>query len=239
MGKKRLVNVNLKKKNIIVSYQQVLATSGIMTATSFALSFGGNPLHCNCELLWLRRLNREDDLETCASPQHLSGRYFWSIPEEEFLCEPPLITRFSHEMRVLEGQRVALRYPLCMDMHKKKNNTTTCKSVTLNKILSLSYSSLTYTQTQPCTHCFIPCSCVLCLQATQGCEMPYCSMEHKTGTSCKKFYGEQNQIKTTTGLRDNDYLICIYIGHTLPIMIDVMFSNIMMKFGKKGGRGNQ
>ncbi|KAM3595158.1 uncharacterized protein V6R79_019087 [Siganus canaliculatus] len=88
---------------------QVLATSGIMTSSSFALSFGGNPLHCNCELLWLRRLNREDDLETCASPQHLSGRYFWSIPEEEFLCEPPLITRHSHEMRVLEGQRVALR----------------------------------------------------------------------------------------------------------------------------------
>ncbi|XP_028251096.1 leucine-rich repeat and fibronectin type-III domain-containing protein 5 [Parambassis ranga] len=88
---------------------QVLATSGILTSTSFALSFGGNPLHCNCELLWLRRLNREDDLETCATPQHLSGRYFWSIPEEEFLCEPPLITRYSHEMRVLEGQRVALR----------------------------------------------------------------------------------------------------------------------------------
>ncbi|XP_074516810.1 leucine-rich repeat and fibronectin type-III domain-containing protein 5 isoform X2 [Sebastes fasciatus] len=87
----------------------VLATSGIMTSTSFALSFGGNPLHCNCELLWLRRLNREDDLETCASPQHLSGRYFWSVPEEEFLCEPPLITRYSHEMRVLEGQRVTLR----------------------------------------------------------------------------------------------------------------------------------
>ncbi|XP_042356651.1 LOW QUALITY PROTEIN: leucine-rich repeat and fibronectin type-III domain-containing protein 5 [Plectropomus leopardus] len=88
---------------------QVLATSGVLTSTSFALSFGGNPLHCNCELLWLRRLNREDDLETCASPQHLSGRYFWSIPEEEFLCEPPLITRYSHEMRVLEGQRVTLR----------------------------------------------------------------------------------------------------------------------------------
>ncbi|XP_067336546.1 leucine-rich repeat and fibronectin type-III domain-containing protein 5 isoform X1 [Channa argus] len=88
---------------------QVLATSGVLSSSSFALSFGGNPLHCNCELLWLRRLNREDDLETCASPQHLSGRYFWSIPEEEFLCEPPLITRYSHEMRVLEGQRVALR----------------------------------------------------------------------------------------------------------------------------------
>lgn len=88
---------------------QVLATSGILNPSSFALSFGGNPLHCNCELLWLRRLNREDDLETCATPLHLSGRYFWSIPEEEFLCEPPLITRHSHEMRVLEGQRVALK----------------------------------------------------------------------------------------------------------------------------------
>ncbi|XP_031722692.1 leucine-rich repeat and fibronectin type-III domain-containing protein 5-like [Anarrhichthys ocellatus] len=88
---------------------QVLATSGLMASFSFVLSFGGNPLHCNCELLWLRRLNREDDLETCASPQQLSGRYFWSVPEEEFLCEPPLITRYSHEMRVLEGQRVTLR----------------------------------------------------------------------------------------------------------------------------------
>ncbi|XP_022529043.2 leucine-rich repeat and fibronectin type-III domain-containing protein 5 isoform X1 [Astyanax mexicanus] len=88
---------------------QVLATSGVLNPSSFALSFGGNPLHCNCELLWLRRLSREDDLETCATPPHLSGRYFWSIPEEEFLCEPPLITRYSHEMRVLEGQRVALK----------------------------------------------------------------------------------------------------------------------------------
>ncbi|XP_062863042.1 leucine-rich repeat and fibronectin type-III domain-containing protein 5 [Trichomycterus rosablanca] len=88
---------------------QVLATSGVLTSSSFALSFGGNPLHCNCELLWLRRLSREDDLETCATPAHLSGRYFWSIQEEEFLCEPPLITRYSHEMRVLEGQRVTLK----------------------------------------------------------------------------------------------------------------------------------
>ncbi|XP_053331703.1 leucine-rich repeat and fibronectin type-III domain-containing protein 5 [Spea bombifrons] len=88
---------------------QVLATSGIISPTTFALSFGGNPLHCNCELLWLRRLLREDDLETCASPPLLSGRYFWSITEEEFLCEPPLITRYTQELRVLEGQRAVLR----------------------------------------------------------------------------------------------------------------------------------
>ncbi|KAK7907234.1 hypothetical protein WMY93_015846 [Mugilogobius chulae] len=87
----------------------VLATSGIMGPTSFALSFGGNPLRCNCELLWLRRLRREDDLETCASPQHLAGRYFWTVSEEEFLCEPPLITRHSQELRALEGQSINLR----------------------------------------------------------------------------------------------------------------------------------
>lgn len=88
---------------------QVLATSGIISPSAFALSFGGNPLHCNCELLWLRRLMREDDLETCASPPLLSGRYFWSITEEDFLCEPPLITRYTPDVEVLEGQKAVLK----------------------------------------------------------------------------------------------------------------------------------
>ncbi|XP_071234307.1 leucine-rich repeat and fibronectin type-III domain-containing protein 4-like [Salvelinus alpinus] len=74
-----------------------------------SLNFGGNPLHCNCELLWLRRLVREDDMETCATPPQLAGRYFWSIPEDEFTCEPPLITRHSHKLWVLEGQRATLK----------------------------------------------------------------------------------------------------------------------------------
>ncbi|CAB1316128.1 unnamed protein product [Coregonus sp. 'balchen'] len=78
-------------------------------STFISLSFGGNPLHCNCELLWLRRLIRSDDMETCATPVHLAGRYFWSIPEEEFTCEPPLITRHSNKLWVLEGQRATLR----------------------------------------------------------------------------------------------------------------------------------
>uniref|UniRef100_A0A8C6UI86 Leucine rich repeat and fibronectin type III domain containing 4b n=1 Tax=Neogobius melanostomus TaxID=47308 RepID=A0A8C6UI86_9GOBI len=74
-----------------------------------SLNFGGNPLHCNCELLWLRRLVRRDDMETCATPIHLAGKYFWSIPEEEFTCEPPLITRHTHKLWVLEGQRATLK----------------------------------------------------------------------------------------------------------------------------------
>ncbi|XP_038654980.1 leucine-rich repeat and fibronectin type-III domain-containing protein 2 [Scyliorhinus canicula] len=73
------------------------------------LSLGGNPLHCNCELLWLRRLSREDDMETCASPSHLKGRYFWYISEEEFVCEQPLITQHSFKVLVLEGQTATLR----------------------------------------------------------------------------------------------------------------------------------
>ncbi|XP_029352153.1 leucine-rich repeat and fibronectin type-III domain-containing protein 2 [Echeneis naucrates] len=74
-----------------------------------SLSLGGNPLHCNCEMLWLRRLERDDDLETCASPPTLKGRYFWNIKEEEFVCQPPLITQHTHRMLVLEGQTASLR----------------------------------------------------------------------------------------------------------------------------------
>ncbi|KAM8826785.1 leucine-rich repeat and fibronectin type-III domain-containing protein 2 isoform 1-T5 [Synchiropus picturatus] len=78
-------------------------------APQLSLSLGGNPLHCNCEMLWLRRLERDDDLETCASPTALKGRYFWNIKEEEFLCQPPLITQHTHRMLVLEGQTASLR----------------------------------------------------------------------------------------------------------------------------------
>ncbi|XP_061114936.1 leucine-rich repeat and fibronectin type-III domain-containing protein 2 isoform X1 [Conger conger] len=74
-----------------------------------SLSFGGNPLHCNCEVLWLRRLDREDDMETCASPPGLKGRYFWHVREDEFVCEPPLITQHTHKQLVLEGQTASLR----------------------------------------------------------------------------------------------------------------------------------
>uniref|UniRef100_A0A673AVQ4 Leucine-rich repeat and fibronectin type-III domain-containing protein 2 n=1 Tax=Sphaeramia orbicularis TaxID=375764 RepID=A0A673AVQ4_9TELE len=78
-------------------------------APQLSLSLGGNPLHCNCEMLWLRRLERDDDLETCASPPALKGRYFWNVKEEEFACQPPLITQHTHRMLVLEGQTASLR----------------------------------------------------------------------------------------------------------------------------------
>ncbi|KAG9339022.1 hypothetical protein JZ751_024425 [Albula glossodonta] len=89
------------------------AQTGVLSPTPYhpvtTLNFGGNPLHCNCELLWLRRLVRPDDMETCATPAHLAGRYFWSVPEEEFTCEPPLIARHTQTLWALEGQRATLR----------------------------------------------------------------------------------------------------------------------------------
>ncbi|XP_029922721.1 leucine-rich repeat and fibronectin type III domain-containing protein 1 isoform X1 [Myripristis murdjan] len=94
----------------LFQHAQVLSDAKGSNPSTLAVSFGGNPLHCNCELLWLRRLTREDDLETCASPEHLMDKYFWSIQEEEFICEPPLITKHhATKPYVMEGQGVTLK----------------------------------------------------------------------------------------------------------------------------------
>ncbi|NWU88232.1 LFN1L protein, partial [Onychorhynchus coronatus] len=87
----------------------VYAKSKGSPLSSLVLSFGGNPLHCNCELVWLRRLTREDDLETCASPPELMGKYFWSIREEEFVCEPPMITHRTPRLAAAEGRGASLK----------------------------------------------------------------------------------------------------------------------------------
>ncbi|ROJ25458.1 Leucine-rich repeat and fibronectin type III domain-containing protein 1 [Anabarilius grahami] len=94
----------------LFQHAQVLSDHKTSSSSKLTVSFGGNPLHCNCELLWLRRLTREDDLETCASPEHLMDKYFWSIQEEEFICEPPLITKHQvTKSYVMEGQGVTLK----------------------------------------------------------------------------------------------------------------------------------
>ncbi|XP_043941008.1 leucine-rich repeat and fibronectin type-III domain-containing protein 2 [Protopterus annectens] len=93
----------------IFARSQISFVSSTPSAPPLSLSFGGNPLHCNCELLWLRRLQRDDDMETCASPPAVKGRYFWYVREEEFICEPPLITQHTHKLLVLEGQSASLK----------------------------------------------------------------------------------------------------------------------------------
>uniref|UniRef100_A0A8C3GP71 Leucine rich repeat and fibronectin type III domain containing 1 n=1 Tax=Cairina moschata TaxID=8855 RepID=A0A8C3GP71_CAIMO len=74
-----------------------------------SLAAGGNPLHCNCELLWLRRLARPDGLESCASPPPLAGRLLWAVPEEELACRAPAIAgAAASPAAVLEGQPLRL-----------------------------------------------------------------------------------------------------------------------------------
>ncbi|XP_065511242.1 leucine-rich repeat and fibronectin type III domain-containing protein 1 [Caloenas nicobarica] len=74
-----------------------------------SLAAGGNPLHCNCELLWLRRLARPGRLESCASPAPLAGRLLWAVPEEELTCRAPAIAGAAAvPAAVLEGQPLRL-----------------------------------------------------------------------------------------------------------------------------------
>ncbi|XP_064359115.1 leucine-rich repeat and fibronectin type III domain-containing protein 1 [Dromaius novaehollandiae] len=73
-----------------------------------SLALGGNPLHCNCELLWLRR-RAPGGLETCATPARLADRPLWAVPEEDFVCQAPLITRARASAgAVLQGQAVSV-----------------------------------------------------------------------------------------------------------------------------------
>ncbi|NWS50143.1 LRFN1 protein, partial [Probosciger aterrimus] len=73
------------------------------------LAAGGNPLHCNCELLWLRRLAQPDRLESCASPPPLAGRLLWAVPEEELTCSAPAIAAAAaRPSAVIEGQPLTL-----------------------------------------------------------------------------------------------------------------------------------
>uniref|UniRef100_A0A8C3QL09 Leucine rich repeat and fibronectin type III domain containing 1 n=1 Tax=Cyanoderma ruficeps TaxID=181631 RepID=A0A8C3QL09_9PASS len=74
-----------------------------------ALAAGGNPLHCNCELLWLRRVATPGRLETCATPAPLAGRLLGAVPEEELTCRAPAVTAAAaHPAAVTEGQPLRL-----------------------------------------------------------------------------------------------------------------------------------
>ncbi|XP_064900308.1 leucine-rich repeat and fibronectin type III domain-containing protein 1-like [Columba livia] len=74
-----------------------------------SLAAGGNPLHCNCELLWLRRLAQPGRLESCATPAPLAGRLLWAVPEEELTCRAPAIAGAAAvPAAVLEGQPLRL-----------------------------------------------------------------------------------------------------------------------------------
>ena len=74
------------------------------------LALRGNPLHCNCELVWLRRWLDERDVSTnegldCHSPH---WRRFIETKEVDLLCSPPQITYISPNSSVTAGEEVML-----------------------------------------------------------------------------------------------------------------------------------
>lgn len=52
------------------------------------------------------------------------------------------------------------------------------------------------------------------------------SYNHPTCTNKQEYEKAQLSVMHMTCLKDDDSFICIYIGHTLLLMIDVMFPNM-------------
>lgn len=84
-----------------LSYNQI--TSIVESKTSIyvhdVLLLGGNPLHCDCHLQWLKyfyntrkyllkyiEVGRDKFIPKCASPQHLSGKTWDLLNSDDFLC---------------------------------------------------------------------------------------------------------------------------------------------------------
>jgi len=60
------------------------------------LRLGSNPLHCNCETMWLKEtFDRSPDTfrgaaaPSCLTPARLRGRYFGDLQTTDFRCRPP------------------------------------------------------------------------------------------------------------------------------------------------------
>ncbi len=69
----------------------------------------GNPLHCNCEMLWYRKWLESQAANTmsyqCFSPQKIS---IMEMSIEQFRCIPPNITRFQAHIEAVVGDDVHL-----------------------------------------------------------------------------------------------------------------------------------
>lgn len=74
------------------------------------LSIAGNPLHCNCELLWLKLWLSSTTVTVlgahCATPQPVS---LLSVPEESFRCKPPIMLNISRSVNISEENDLTLK----------------------------------------------------------------------------------------------------------------------------------
>ena len=73
------------------------------------LNIDGNPLHCNCELLWFKLWLSSTPTTVigahCQTPQSVP---LLSVPEESFRCEPPVLVRISPGVNISENHQLTL-----------------------------------------------------------------------------------------------------------------------------------
>ena len=73
------------------------------------LSIVGNPLHCNCELLWFKLWLSSTPVTVigghCATPQSVP---LLSVPEERFICSAPVMINISRSVNVSEANDLTL-----------------------------------------------------------------------------------------------------------------------------------
>ncbi|ELU13757.1 hypothetical protein CAPTEDRAFT_190342 [Capitella teleta] len=75
------------------------------------LRLGSNPLHCNCELLWLKEFyDRHGDKfkgatsPSCLTPQRLRGKFFNEMAMTDFRCQAPVFNNIDALFDSFQGR---------------------------------------------------------------------------------------------------------------------------------------
>lgn len=100
--------------NLLVTIHEDLFNSNNVTKLT-TLSVSGNPLDCNCGLVWLRsallgnftHLSLVDsDQVICANPRIYHKKELSKVPLEQLLCTGPTVTIKSQSLSILHGNKV-------------------------------------------------------------------------------------------------------------------------------------
>lgn len=74
------------------------------------LRLGFNPLHCNCETVWLKEFyDQKGDIfkgamaPSCLTPHRLRGRYFNELLLQDFRCLTPMFTKIEAHLTTRQG----------------------------------------------------------------------------------------------------------------------------------------
>lgn len=104
-GNPRLTHISIKNNNVFMLHSSHFPLDQLQS-----LQLSGNPLHCNCSLLWLWELGRDASKQSpsnstestdlyvdfpgiyCASPENLKNTLLISVPESTISCSMTWIT---------------------------------------------------------------------------------------------------------------------------------------------------